>query len=268
MGPTWSALAVGTASAIAVSAVLSVLMALLSLRVKAIFYTMTTLAVAAAFGAIVLRASSLTGGEDGRNFKLPEALTPAFELFGAPVLGTAVNGKVITYYLVLLVSVVLFLLLLRIVNSRFGRVLEAIRENEFRAEAIGYRTLYYRLAASAVSAVVATFAGVLIALWLHYAGPQTTVSFNVMLNILLMAVIGGLGTIYGSVIGVVVFTVAENYLQLGLQQVGGVFSGIPVLGHLLEPDRWLLWFGLVFVLAVYFFPGGIVGKLRDVRRLS
>jgi branched-chain amino acid transport system permease protein len=69
--------------------------------------------------------------------------------------------------------------------------------------------------------------------------------------------------VYGAVLGVVVFTVAENYLQLLLQKVGSAFSGVPVLEHLLQPDRWLLWFGLVFVLSVYFFPTGIVGKLRE-----
>ena len=66
--------------------VLSVLMALVSLRVKAIFYTMMTLAVAAAFGALVTRMSWLTGGDDGRNFRLPEALTPGFKVFSNPFL--------------------------------------------------------------------------------------------------------------------------------------------------------------------------------------
>jgi len=263
MGPTWGAVLAGVAAALAASALLSIVMALVSLRVKAIFYTMTTLAVASAFGALVLRINTLTGGDDGRNFRVPELLSPGFEPFENPILGLSVNGKVLTYYLVMACAIALFLLMLRIVNSRFGRVLEALRENEFRAEAIGYRTLAYRLAINTISALIATVAGVLMALWLRYVGPQTTVGFNVMLNILLMAVIGGLGTVYGSVLGVVLFVVAENYLQLLLKTLSAGLSGIPVLAHLVEPDRWLLWFGLVFVLAVYFFPTGIVGKLRE-----
>ena len=266
MGATWSALLLGAAAAIVFSAVLSVLMALVSLRVKAIFYTMMTLAVAAAFGALVTRMSWLTGGDDGRNFRLPEALTPGFKVFNQPVFGTNINGRVLTYYIVLAGSVLLFLLMLRVVNSRFGRVLEAIRENVFRAEAIGYRTLYYLLAINALSAVIATAAGVLMALWLRYVGPQATLGFNVMLNILLMAVIGGLGTVYGAIVGVVVFTVAENYLQLLLQKIAALVTGVPVLEHIFEPDRWLLWFGLVFVLCIYFFPSGIVGELREGAR--
>jgi branched-chain amino acid transport system permease protein len=262
LGPSWSSLAIGAVAAIALSALLSLLMALVSLRVKAIFYTMTTLAVASAFGAIVLRMSSLTGGDDGRNFRLPEVLSPAFRLFENDVLGTAITGKVLAYYLVFACSALLFLLMLRVVNSRFGRVLEAIRENEFRAEAIGYRTLRYRLAANCLAAVLATCAGILMALWLRYVGPQTTVSFTVMLNILLMCVIGGLGTLYGAVLGVVIFVVAENYIQVGLHALSQGVSSIPLLANLFHPDRWLLWFGTIFVLSVYFFPSGIVGKLR------
>ena len=163
-GPSWSAMTLGVAGALALSALLSVLMALVSLRVKAIFYTMTTLAVASAFGALVLRSSGLTGGDDGRNFRLPEVLTPGFQLMENDLFGVAVNGRLLTYYLVLAGALLLFLLMLRVVNSRFGRVLEAIRENEFRAKAISYHTLYYRLTINTMAALVATAAGMLMAL--------------------------------------------------------------------------------------------------------
>jgi len=76
-------------------------------------------------------------------------------------------------------------------------VLQAIRENEFRAEALGYRTIVYRTLASALSASIAAVAGVLIALALRYNGPDTTLSFAIMVDILLMVVIGGMGTLYG-----------------------------------------------------------------------
>jgi branched-chain amino acid transport system permease protein len=266
LGPTWSAMLVGALSGLGLSLLLSLLIALVSLRVKAIFYTMMTLAVAAAFGALVTRMSGLTGGDDGRTFKLPESLSPGFRLFENDILGTTVNGKVLAYYLVFASAVLLFLLMLRVVNSRFGRVLEAIRENEFRAEAIGYRTLYYRVAINCLAAALATCAGILMALWLRYVGPQTTVGFNVMLNILLMAVIGGLGTVYGAVVGVALFVVAENYLQSLMGGMSSSLGAVPLLAALFHPDRWLLWFGTVFVLSVYFFPSGIVGKLRASTR--
>ncbi len=115
--------------------------------------------------------------------------------------GVHVNGRVLAYYFVFVVSLVLFLALLRIVNSPFGRVLQAIRENAFRAEAIGYRVVYYRTLANVLSAGVAALAGVLIAIWLRYTGPATTLSLEIMIDVLLIVVIGGMGTMYGAVVG-------------------------------------------------------------------
>jgi len=156
----------------------------------------------------------------------------------------------------------LFLLLLRIVNSPFGRVLQAIRENDFRAEAIGYRTVVYRTLSNVLSALFATVAGALLALWLRYTGPDTTLSFEIMLDILLIVVIGGMGTMYGAVVGAVLFVLAQNYLQTLLALGSSTFEGVPLLGAVLTPDRWLLWLGVLFVLSVYHFPAGVVGRLR------
>jgi branched-chain amino acid transport system permease protein len=141
-------------------------------------------------------------------------------------------------------------------------VLQAIRENDFRAEAIGYRTVVYRTLSNVLSALFATLAGALLALWLRYTGPDTTLSFEIMLDILLIVVIGGMGTMYGAVIGAVLFVVAQNYLQDGLKLAAGALQGVPVLSALLTPDRWLLWLGVLFVLSVYHFPTGVVGRLR------
>ncbi len=268
LGGGWPAVAVGTALAMAASLVLSLVIGLFSLRVKAIFYAMITLAVAAAFQTLASQLSEFTGGEDGLSFKNPTWLSPGFEPFGgseAPFLGVSLDGKLFSYYLLFVATVLLFLLLLRIVNSPFGRVLQAIRENDFRAEALGYRTVVYRTLSNVLSALFATAAGVLLALWLRYTGPDTTLSFEIMLDILLIVVIGGMGTVYGAVIGSVLFVLAQNYLQDLLKLVsgpGGLAEGVPVLGAVLTPDRWLLWLGVLFVLAVYHFPAGIVGRLR------
>ncbi len=258
----WSALAIGTAGALAVSLVLSLLVGLFSLRVKAIFFAMVTLAVASFFAILASQLSDLTGGEDGLTFKVPEFLRPGFRLLDEPVLGVVFGGKLITYYLVFTSALALFLGLLRAVNSPFGRVLLAIRENEFRAEALGYRTVVYRTLANCLSALVATLAGVLYALWLRYTGPNTTLDFAIMIDILLMVVIGGMGTMYGSILGTTLFIVAQNYLQDLMKMASGATRGIPLLPDLLHPDRWLLWLGVLFVVCVYYFPLGIVGRLR------
>ncbi|MEO6033433.1 MAG: branched-chain amino acid ABC transporter permease, partial [Burkholderiaceae bacterium] len=147
-------------------------------------------------------------------------------------------------------------------NSPFGRVLQAIRENDFRAEAIGYRTIVYRTLASVLSALFATLAGCLLAIWLRYNGPDTTLSFEIMLDVLLIVVIGGMGTIYGAVVGSVLFVLAQSYLQ-DLMKLGASWvEGIPIVSQLLASDRWLLWLGILFVLSVYHFPSGVVGRLR------
>jgi branched-chain amino acid transport system permease protein len=149
-----------------------------------------------------------------------------------------------------------------VVNSPFGRVLLSIRENEFRSEAIGYRTVAYRAVANCLGAAVAAAAGILYAIWLRYTGPDTTLSFNIMIDILLMVVIGGMGTMYGSVIGATLFVVAQNYLQDLMKLASNATKGIALLPDLLHPDRWLLWLGVLFVVCVYYFPAGIVGRLR------
>ena len=127
--------------------------------------------------------------------------------------GVALNGRTLTYYIVFVGCAAMILGLLRVVNSPFGRVLQAIRENRFRAEALGYRTVFHRTCANCLAALVAAAAGALNAMWLRYAGPDTSLSFSIMLDILLMVVIGGMGTIYGAIIGAAIFILAQNYLQ-------------------------------------------------------
>ncbi len=262
LGPTWGSLALGSIAALALSVVLAFAVGLLSLRVRAIFFAMITLAVASFFQILASQLSWLTGGEDGLNYRLPGVLLPGNKLLEAPLFGVEITGRIASYYLVFAVALALFLLLLRIVNSPFGRVLLSIRENEFRAEAIGTRTVFYRTAANCIAALVATVAGILYAIWLRYTGPDTTLSFNIMIDILLMVVIGGMGTMYGAALGATLFVVAQNYLQDLMKLASGALAGVPLLPALLHPDRWLLWLGVLFILCVYYFPTGIVGKLR------
>jgi len=265
LGATWMSVAVGLVAALSLSTVLAVAIGILSLRVRAIFFSMITLAVASAMAVLASQLSDITGGEDGLSFQLPAELRPAFRLLSEPIFGVTVNGRLVAYYIVFIVALMMFLLLLRIVNSPFGRVLQAIRENEFRAEALGYRVVAYRTAASVISALVATVAGALMALWLRYNGPDTTLSFSIMIDVLLMVVIGGMGTMYGSVIGAALFVLAQSYLQVLMDAGSKALAGIPLLPDLIHPDRWLLWLGALFVISVYAFPGGIVGRLRQAR---
>lgn len=268
LGPSWGAVAVGFLCGLPIAAVLALAIGLFSLRVQALFFAMITLAVASAFDVLASQLSSFTGGEDGRSFQVPEWLRPSFQLVPKHVIGVAVNGRVLSYYLVFFVFLILFLLLLRVVNSPFGRVLQAIRENPFRAEALGYRTVVHRSLANCLAAIVAASAGALNALWLRYVGPDTSLSFSIMLDVLLIVVIGGMGTMYGAIIGATLFILAQNYLQslMGLASQAAAAAGLPMLPGMMHPDRWLLWLGILFIISVYFFPSGIVGRLRVGRK--
>ena len=247
LGTGWGALAVGVVVALALSLAVALAIGLLSLRVRAIFFAMITLAVASFFQILASQLSPLTGGEDGLSFRLPELL----------------RERLVAYYVVFGVALAAFLGLLRVVNSPFGRVLLSIRENEFRSEAIGYRIVTYRTVANCLAALGATVAGILYAVWLRYTGPDTTLSFNIMIDILLMVVIGGMGTMYGSVLGATLFVLAQTYLRDLMKVASGALEGLPLLPALLHPDRWLLWLGVLFILCVYYFPTGIVGRLRN-----
>jgi branched-chain amino acid transport system permease protein len=266
--PTWGAALAGLVLALALATALALVVGLFALRVRAIFYAMITLAVAASFAVLASQLSDFTGGEDGKTFGVPELLSPGFRLVGNDVFGRAIDGKLVTYYIVFAGCLLLFLFLLRLVNSPFGRVLQAIRENEFRAEALGYRTMLYRIWANCLAALVAALAGALMALWLRYVGPKTTLGFELMTDILVMVVIGGMGTMYGAVVGATLFILAQNYLKDLMGQASGALEGVPVLAAVLHPDRWMLWLGVLFILSVYFFPIGIVGKLRLRRYLA
>ncbi len=260
---SWAGIGWGVLGALALSAALSLVIGLFSLRVRAIFFSMITLAVAFSFQTFASQMSEWTGGDDGLNFSVPEVLSPGYQLFDTQIFGVAITGRVLTYYLVFFCALIMFLKMLRIVNSPFGRVLQAIRENMFRAEAIGYNTVLYRTVANVFAALFATLAGALMALWQHNTGPETSLSFEIMVDILLIVVIGGMGTLYGAICGTAIFILAQSYLEDLMAHAADAAQGVPLLAALFSPDRWLLWLGVLFILSVYFLPTGIVGKLRS-----
>ncbi len=266
-GPGFGSIAVGGAAGVLAALVLAALIGLLSLRVKAIFFAMVTLAAASVMLVLASQLSDFTGGEDGITYSVPRAFAAAFKLFEtadgktAQLFGVALNGRLLLYYFVFFTALVLFLAMLRIVRSPLGTVLEAIRENEMRAEAIGYRVVAYRTAIFCIAAVIAALAGILRAVWLKYTGPEVALSFAIMIDILLMVVIGGMGTMVGAVIGVVIMSLAQFYLKDLMEVAARATADVPLLPDLLNPDRWLLWLGVMFILLVYFFPAGIAGTL-------
>ena len=267
MGPGFEAIVVGGGIGVVAALVLALLIGLLSLRVKAIFFAMVTLSAASVMMVLASQLSDFTGGEDGITYSIPRLFSPAFELLSdsegkaVRVFGVALNGKIALYYFVFISALVLFLAMMRIVASPLGSVLKAIRENELRAEAIGYRVVFYRTTIFCIAAGIAACAGILRAVWLKYTGPDVVLSFDIMIDILLMVVIGGMGTMLGAVVGVVLMTLAQYYLKDLMALGAEATDNLPLVPDLLNPERWLLWLGLGFILLVYFFPSGIVGTV-------
>lgn len=262
LGPDWGSIGIGLLGALAVTALVALVISLFSLRVRTLYFAMITLAVAASFQILCSQLGEVTGGEDGINFSVPDMIHPTTIFSDTKILGAQIDGGMVAYYGIFFLTVVCFLLMLRIVNSPFGRVLQAIRDNEFRAAAIGYKVVVFRAVSSILGALFACFAGALLALWLRYTGPGSTLSFEIMMDILFMVVIGGMATMYGSVIGAALMIIAQNYLQDLLKLAEHSVAGIPIISGMLHPDRWMLWMGTLFIICVYYFPWGIVGKLR------
>ncbi|TYB83503.1 branched-chain amino acid ABC transporter permease [Maritimibacter fusiformis] len=269
MGPGWDAVALGALAGAAVSLVVAVAIGLVSLRVKAIFFAMITLAAASVALVLASQLSHLTGGEDGITYRAPDLFKPATKLLtdadGKVVewFGVKLNGKIAAYYFVFTSALILFAVMFRLTVSPLGTVLVAIRENEARAEAIGYRVVAYRTFVFCASALVASLAGSVYAVWLKYTGPDTALSFAIMIDILLMVVIGGMGTMWGAVVGAVLMVMAQYYLRDLMGAASEALAGVPLLPDLLNPDRWLFWLGIIFILLVYFFPKGIVGTIMQ-----
>jgi branched-chain amino acid transport system permease protein len=203
---------------------------------------------------------SITGGDDGISFKLPGILAVDYSL--GQFFGIEFSGRVISYYLILLICLVLFLLMLRFVNSPLGRVLQSIRDNEQRSVALGYRTYLFQVIASSFASCVAAVAGGCFAIWVRYVSPDSSLSVSIMLDVLLMVIVGGMGTLYGGIFGAAFLMITRAFLPKLQVLMASLLPGVPLAVRLSE--RWLFYFGLLFILIVYFFPKGIVGTAQEI----
>jgi branched-chain amino acid transport system permease protein len=256
---TYGHLSAGFAAGIAVSAVVAALIGTFSLRVKALFFAMITLAFAEFAGILAIQWTRLTGGEDGLSMSLPGVLAVGFD--GGRVLGVAITGRLVTYYVVVAACLVLFLLMLRFVHSPLGRTLQAIRDNALRAEALGIPVFVCQLLASSFASVMAAVLGGLYAMWVRYVNPESTLGVPIMLDVLLMVIIGGMGTLYGGLIGAAFLLTARLSLPYLRTAGAALFPGSVLLQTLTE--RWLLVFGILFILVVFFFPKGVLGTIQE-----
>ena len=234
-------LLLGTAS----GALLGLIMGYLAIRRQGIYSTMITLALAQMLFFVCLQAP-FTGGEDGLQG------VPRGKLFGLLDL----QSDLLMYYVALAVVVAAFLLIVRTIHSPFGQVLKAIKENEPRAISLGYDTNRFKLLAFVLSAALAGLAGSLKTLVLGFA-TLSDVHWSASGHVVLMTLVGGLGTLAGPLAGSTVVVLVENKIgELGyfLARLTGV-EWFQTLGESVSIVT-----GLIFVVCVLAFRRGIMGE--------
>ena len=209
----------------------------LAIRRQGIYFAMITLALAQMMFFFAVQAK-FTGGEDGIQS------VPRGKMFG--VLNLADQATM--YVVVVVIFLAGFLFIHRVINSPFGEVLKAIRENEPRAISLGYKTDRYKLVAFVLSATLAGVAGSTKAIVLQIAS-LTDVDWPMSGEVVLMTLVGGLGTIFGPVAGAFVIIAMQNFLN--------------------ALDQWVIVIqGIIFVLCVLLFRRGIVGEIAHLLRIK
>lgn len=221
----------GLLAGVVIAAAIGLLVGLIAIRRQGIYFAMITLALAQMVYFVCLQAP-FTGGEDGMQG------VPRGHLFGLVPLG----NDLAMYFLVLALFVAVFLLIVRIVHSPYGQVLKAIRENEPRAVSLGYNVDRYKLLAFVLSTAIAGLAGGLKTLVLGFA-TLSDVHWSLSGEVVLMTLLGGMGTFAGPVVGAFTIVGLQNYLA---DRVG---SWVTVI------------IGAIFVICVLAFRRGFVGEL-------
>jgi branched-chain amino acid transport system permease protein len=227
-------LAVQLPVALAASAIFALLTGAVSLRTRGVYFIMITLA----FGQMAFfTAASLSayGGDDGMT------LYSRSTVFGSSLL----DDDRVFYFAVLGVLLAAYLLLRRIAGSRFGRVVVAARENERRVRALGFDPYRYRLVAYVLAGTVAGLAGLLAANQTEYVSPAV-MAWQRSGELLVMVILGGIGSLHGAVLGALAFLLVEE-----------------VLSHYSE--HWRVIFGPLLIAVVLFAPGGLAGLFRRRR---
>jgi branched-chain amino acid transport system permease protein len=208
-------------------------------RVKGIYFIMVTLAFAQMF-YFVFHDTKFGRGSDGisMNFK-PEATIAGVTLFD-------LSNATHVYYVVLVALVVVFFFLRMLLRSPFGRALQGIRSNEHRMRSLGFPVYRYKLASFAIAGALAGFAGYLSAMQFGFANPEL-LSWHQSGNVLLMLILGGIGSLYGAVVGAFAFVALQE-----------IYSYVTT--------HWQLLLGGTIIALVIFLPGGLASVISRFKR--
>jgi branched-chain amino acid transport system permease protein len=224
-------LGIHLAAALGLSAVFATITGAIALRTRGVYFIMITLA----FGQMAyffFTSLAAYGGDDGLS------LARRSTVFGTDIL----RDNTVLFYLTLAVLVGFYILASLLVASRFGRVISGTRENALRMQAIGFRPFRYQLTAFVIAGCMAAVAGVLLANQATFVSPAY-MSWHRSGELIVMVILGGIGTLIGGVIGAFVVLLLEEWLS--------VFT-----------THWRMGLGIVLILVVFFSPGGVSGLAR------
>lgn len=220
---------IGSLVALGVVLLVSLVFALLAVRTSGVYFLLLTLALGMIVWGVCQRWTSVSGGENG----LRGSIRPTWLI-----------DPVNFYYFALLLASVMSAVMYKFVSSPFGLTLKGIRESESRMQSLGYNTTLHLTIGFCFSGLMAGMAGVLYAFLNSFVSP-TTVSLSQSVKGLLMAIIGGIGTLFGGVVGAALIIVLENLVSS-------------------VTERWSMVLGGIFVLTMIFVPSGLLGKLNTV----
>ena len=227
----WLAILYGLVASAGVAA----FVAYFSTRLRDIYFAITTLIFSQIFYVIIFTWTEVTGGENGLTFSRPALAIPG--LFSVAFTTTTLH------WFVLAVVTLSYLALRRVMQSPFGMVLQAIRENEARTRAIGYPVQRYKIVAVMLSGLFAGLAGVLYAIQNRFAAPDF-VFFLISGEVVIFNVMGGIGTLVGPIVGAAFFLLLREALSRFLT------------------EYYLIPLGLIFIAMVIFMPQGLLGFMR------
>jgi branched-chain amino acid transport system permease protein len=235
----WENVWFGLFSGFFMGAFTAVVLGYMCIKRRGIYFAMLTLAFAQLLYFIGFQWVDLTGGDNGlRNIPIVPLALPGFSI--------NIESPLRFYFFVLFFVVLSLLVLNRILQSPFGHVLQAVRENEHRAKSCGYETSNVRWMAFVVSGAISGLAGGLYALYLHFVGIDT-LYWITSGQVVMITLLGGMGSFIGPFIGAGVFLFLED-----------VLSALTA--------NWMIFLGTIFVLCVLFFPSGIWGTVKERTR--
>ncbi|MFB6311513.1 MAG: branched-chain amino acid ABC transporter permease [Salinirussus sp.] len=222
-----SGIIAGTAAALIVG--------LLSLRRRGIYFALLTLAFAQLGWISTNLLEPITGGTTGLGFDVPPA--------GLGFVSIPIESFTIKFAIIFVVVVAMFRMSLKIVRSPFGQIMKAVRENEERVAFLGYRTFYVKVLAFTIAGFYAAVGGAMFAIFTEFVFLDLFF-WEISGDFLMITLIGGIGTMTGPLVGTYIFIVLRDFLSLFI-------------------DRWLLILGMIFVVIVLLAPEGIIGTINE-----